>query len=69
MFKGKDGNLSTTKIISFIGFFAFLAVSVYCLYAAPAKFDYVLFSIISGGGSVSARVLDKYLNIKGGKNE
>ena len=64
MFKDKEGNLSTTKIMSFVGFFAFLATSVYVLYACPEKFNYELYAILTGGGSVGTRVLDKWLNIK-----
>jgi hypothetical protein len=44
-------------------------VSVYCLYAAPDKFDYNLFSILAGGGAVGTRVIDKYLNIKASKEK
>lgn len=69
MFRDKDGHISSTKIMSFCGFFAFLIVSVYCLYAAPDKFDYNLFSILAGGGAVGTRVIDKYLNIKASKEK
>ena len=57
MFKDKDGHISSTKVMSFCGFFAFLIVS------APDKFDYNLFSILAGGGAVGTRILDKYMNI------
>lgn len=63
MFKDKDGHISSTKVMSFCGFFAFLIVSAYCLYVAPDKFDYNLFSILAGGGAVGTRILDKYMNI------
>jgi hypothetical protein len=55
--------------MSFCGFFAFLMVSVYCLYAAPDKFDYNLFSILAGGGAVGSRVIDKWLNIKANQEQ
>lgn len=67
MFKDKDGHFSSTKIMSFCGFFAFLLVSAYCLYAVPEKFSYELFAVLSGGGAVGTRVIDKYLNIKAQK--
>ncbi len=63
MFKDKDGHFSSTKVMSFCGFFAFLVISAYCLYAVPDKFSYQLFAILSGGGAVGTRVVDKYLNI------
>lgn len=69
MFKDKDGHVSSTKVMSFCGFFAFLIVSVYCLYAAPDKFDYNLFSILAGGGAVGSRVIDKWLNIKANQEQ
>ena len=64
MFKDKEGNLSTTKIMSFVGFFAFLVTSVYVLYACPEKFNFDLYAILTGGGAVGSRIIDKYLNIK-----
>lgn len=64
MFKDKDGNLSTTKIMAFTGFFAFLITTIYVLYACPEKFNYELFAILSGGGAVGTRVVDKWLNIR-----
>lgn len=69
MFYGADGKLSTTKITSFFGFFLYIAVSVYVLTVIPEKFDFAMFSIVCGGGSVSTKILDKYLNVvaNGGK--
>ena len=67
MFKDQNNRVSSTKVMSFCGFFAFLIVSVYCLYAAPDKFDYNLFSILAGGGAVGTRILDKLMNIYSNK--
>ena len=64
MFRDKDGHISSTKIMSFFGYFSFLLVSAYCLYAAPHKFNFDLFSVLAGGGAVGTRLVDKYLNIK-----
>ena len=64
MFRDNLGNISTTKIMSFVGFFAFLATTVYVLYACPEKFNYDLYAILTGGGAVGSRVIDKWLNIK-----
>lgn len=67
MLRDNKGNLSETKIMTFIGFFAFLAITVYVLYSIPDKFNYELFALLSGGGAVGTRIIDKYLNIKGSK--
>ena len=64
MFRDNLGNISTTKIMSFVGFLAFLATTVYVLYACPEKFNYDLYAILTGGGAVGSRVIDKWLNIK-----
>ncbi len=68
MFKGNDGKTSLTKILSCVGFFAFVIVSIAILFVAPEKFDYSLFSIIAGGGGISSQVAGKFLvNKYGGK--
>jgi hypothetical protein len=64
MFRDKDGHVSSTKIMSFCGFFAFLITTIYVLYACPEKFNYDLYAILTGGGAVGSRVIDKWLNIK-----
>lgn len=64
MFRDKNGHVSSTKVMSFIGFISFILVTLYVLYACPDKFDYTLFGAITGAGSVSSRVIDKYLNIR-----
>lgn len=67
MFSDENGKLSSTKIYTFFGYFTFLAVSIYVLYSAPDKFDYMTFAILSGGLAVPSRILDKVLNIYSGK--
>lgn len=67
MFKDKDGNLSTTKIMSFMGFIAFIVTTGFVLWLVPDKFNYEIFAILTGGGAVGSRVLDKWLNIKANK--
>lgn len=67
MFRDKDGHISSTKVMTFCGYFAFLLVTCYVLYSCPDKFDYTLFSVLTGGGAVGTRVVDKYLNIKAQK--
>ena len=64
MFKDNSGNLSSTKIMSFIGFLAFLITSGFVIWLMPDKFNYELYAILTGGGAVGARVIDKWLNIK-----
>ena len=64
MFKDKDGHLSSTKVMSFIGFFAFLITSGFVIWLLPEKFNYELYAILTGGGAVGSRILDKWLNIR-----
>ena len=63
-FLGKDGLMSTTKVLSFLGFICFLLVSFFILWKAPEQFDYQLFAVIAGGGGTSLRAFDKWLNVK-----
>lgn len=69
MFKGSDGNFSTTKIMSFLGFLVFLVVSVICVFYCPDKFDYRVFAILSASSSAGMKCLDKYMNIMDSKKE
>mgnify|MGYP003291329054 CR=1 FL=1 len=64
MLRDKDGHLSSTKVMSFVGFIAFIFTSIYVLCVCPEKFNYELFSILAGGGAVGTRVIDKWLNIR-----
>lgn len=67
MFKGKDGKLSSTKIMSFFGFFTFLIVSVLVVIYCPQHFDYRVFAVLSASSSAGMKIIDKYMNIKGGE--
>ena len=67
MFNGNDGKLSSTKIMSFLGFFVFLIVSIVCVFYCPEKFDYSVFAILSASSSAGMKVIDKYMNIRGGQ--
>lgn len=67
MFKGKDGKLSSTKIMSFFGFFTFLIVSILVVIYCPQNFDYRVFAILSASSSAGMKVIDKYMNIRGGQ--
>ena len=64
MFKDKDGHVSSTKVMSFIGFFAFLITSGFVIWLLPEKFNYELYAVLTGGGAVGSRILDKWLNIR-----
>jgi len=68
MFKGADGYFSSSKIMSFIGFFAFIIVSCIVLYIDPSKFNYEMFACLSAGGATGLRVLDKYTNVLNARN-
>lgn len=67
MFKDKEGNISITKLMSFIGFLAFLVTSTFVIWLMPEKFNYELYAILTCGGAVGSRVVDKWLNIKANK--
>lgn len=64
MFKDKDGHTSSTKVMSFVGFFAFLITSCFVLWLHPEKFNFELYAVLTGGGAVGSRILDKWLNIR-----
>ena len=68
MFKGPDGYFSSSKIMSFCGFFAFIIISCIVLYTDPSKFNYEVFAGLSAGGAAGLRVFDKYTNILSAKN-
>lgn len=69
MFRDNSGNLSSTKILAFIGYIAFIAVSITLLFQAPDKFDYRLFAILSAGSASGVRLVDKYLNVLQGQKK
>lgn len=69
MFKGPDGYFSSSKIMSFCGFFAFIIVSCILLYINPAKFNYEIFACLSAGGAAGLRAMDKYTNMLGAKSK
>jgi hypothetical protein len=64
MFLGSDGILSSTKLMSFIGYGLFIFVSIWTCINNPEKFNYELFAILSAASSSSMRVLDKWLNVR-----
>jgi hypothetical protein len=64
MFLGSDGIVSTTKLISFVGYALFVFVSAWTAIYNPDKFNYELFAILSAASSSSIRVLDKWINVK-----
>jgi hypothetical protein len=64
MFLGNDGVLSSTKLISFIGYSLFVFISVWTAINNPEKFNYELFAILSAASSSTMRVVDKWLNVR-----
>ena len=64
IFLGNDGVLSSTKIMSFIGYGLFVFISVWTAVNNPEKFNYELFAILSAASSSSMRVVDKWLNVR-----
>lgn len=67
MFKGSDGCFSSSKIMSFCGFFTFIIVSCVLIYIDPSKFNYEIFALMSAGGAAGLRAMDKYTNMLGVK--
>lgn len=64
MFIGNDGILSSTKLMSFIGYALFVFISVWTAVNNPEKFNYELFAILSAASSSTMRVVDKWLNVR-----
>lgn len=64
MFLGNDGVLSSTKLISFVGYSLFVFISVWTAVNNPEKFNYELFAILSAASSSTMRVVDKWLNVR-----
>lgn len=64
MFMGNDGILSSTKLMSFIGYALFVFISVWTAVNNPEKFNYELFAILSAASSSTMRVVDKWLNVR-----
>lgn len=72
MLLGKDGCLSSTKLLAFAGYFTFLALSIIIAVYRPDKFNYELFSLLAAASGASMRIADKWINVKsgsGGKSE
>ncbi len=64
MFLGADGILSSTKLLSFIGYALFVFISIWTAIYNPEKFNYELFAILASASSSSMRLIDKWLNVK-----
>jgi hypothetical protein len=64
MFVGNDGILSSTKLMSFVGYALFVFISVWTAINNPEKFNYELFAILSAASSSTMRVVDKWLNVR-----
>jgi hypothetical protein len=64
MFIGNDGILSSTKLMSFVGYSLFVFISVWTAVNNPEKFNYELFAILSAASSSTMRVVDKWLNVR-----
>jgi hypothetical protein len=64
MFMGNDGILSSTKLMSFVGYALFVFISVWTAVNNPEKFNYELFAILSAASSSTMRVVDKWLNVR-----
>ncbi|PKP53799.1 MAG: hypothetical protein CVT92_02385 [Bacteroidetes bacterium HGW-Bacteroidetes-1] len=64
MFLGNDGIVSSTKLMSFIGYGLFIFISIWTAIYNPEKFNYELFAILSAASSSSMRVVDKWLNVR-----
>lgn len=63
MFLGVDGKVSSSKLMSLLGFFVFLVISCVVLCITPDKFDYVMFSSVVLAYSASLSVVNKVVNV------
>lgn len=64
MFLGNDGIVSSTKLMSHIGYALFVFLSIWTAVYNPDKFNYELFAILSAASSSTMRVVDKWLNVR-----
>jgi len=64
MFLGNDGVVSSTKLMSYIGYGLFVFISIWTAVNNPEKFNYELFAILSAASSSTMRVVDKWLNVR-----
>ncbi len=64
MFLGADVILSSTKLLSFVGYALFVFISIWTAIYNPEKFNYELFAILASASSSSMRLIDKWLNVK-----
>lgn len=58
----ENGQMSLTRVISLMGFLAFLLVSFYQTY--NGTLDYITFATICGGGGIAGQTVNKFINSK-----
>lgn len=61
----KEGNeYSLTRILSVVGFIAFLLGSCYLIYKGQTWGNYETFASMAGGGSAATQIANKLINSK-----
>lgn len=58
----ESNQLSLTRLLSLLGFVAFLIVSI--ILAVQGKLDYITFATICGGGGIVNQTANKFINSK-----
>jgi hypothetical protein len=58
----ENGIYSLTRIISVVGFIAFLAGSAYLMYRGLSWTGYDTFASLTGGGGAATQVVNKFIN-------
>lgn len=60
----ENGELSLTRLITGIGFLAFLAVTFCLVWQHTAWQNYDTFACLTGGGSAANQLVNKFINSK-----
>lgn len=58
----ENGSLSLTRVLSFLYFLLFAAVSAYLVLMQQDWSSYDVFAALAGGGGVAGQVGNKYIN-------
>lgn len=60
----ENGEYSLTRILSVVGFVAFLCGSAYLIYKGMSWGNYETFATMTGGGSAATQIANKLINSK-----
>lgn len=60
----ESGEYSLTRLLSVVGFIAFLVGSFYLIYKGTSWSNYETFASLTGGGSAATQIANKLINSK-----